>query len=64
MREMSVQRRRVVVLASSVAAMSGLGTLLFHRHAWLGWTWMGLEGALLAWVVVLMVRLKRDEGGA
>jgi hypothetical protein len=48
-------------MASSLAAMSGLGTLLFHRHAWLGWTWVGIEGALLVWVVVLMVRLRRDE---
>jgi uncharacterized membrane protein len=61
---MSLKRRRVVVLASSVAAMSGLGTLLFHRHAWLGWAWVGLEVALLVWVVVLMMRLRRDEGSA
>jgi hypothetical protein len=61
MRPMSLRRRRVVVLASAVAAMSGLGPLLFHRHAWLGWTWIGLEGALLIWVVLLMVRLRRGE---
>jgi hypothetical protein len=61
MRPMSLRRRRVVVLASAVAAMSGLGPLLFHRHAWLGWTWIDLEGALLIWVVLLMVRLRRGE---
>jgi hypothetical protein len=64
MRRMSVQRRRVVVLASSVAAMSGVGPLLFARHSWLRWGWMGLMAALLAAVIVLMVRLRRDEGCA
>ncbi len=64
MRRMSVQRRRVVVLACSVAAMSGVGPVLFSRHAWLRDAWIGLMLGLLAWVVVLTVRLRRDDGCA
>ncbi len=64
MRQMSVQRRRVVSMAGSVAAMSGLGPLLFRRHPWLGWGWIGLMFTLLVCVVVLMVRLRQDEGCA
>jgi hypothetical protein len=59
---MSVQRRRVVVMASSLAAMSGIGSVLFRGHVWLGWTWMGVEIAFLVWVIVLLLRLRRDEG--
>jgi len=42
--------------------MSGVGPLLFsHNHLALG-VWTGLMLALLVWVVVLMVRLRRDKG--
>jgi hypothetical protein len=61
MRKLSVQRRRVVVLASSVAAMSGVGPLLFHRNHWAMAVWLGLMMTLLVWVVVLMVRLRKGE---
>ncbi len=60
MRKMSVQRRRVVALAGSVAAMSGVGPLLFHRNHWAVAIWLGLMVALLVWVVVLMARLMKD----
>jgi hypothetical protein len=62
MRRMSVQRRRVVSLASSVAAMSGVGPLLFPHHSVARWVWLGLMATLLIWVIVLMLRLKRDDG--
>ncbi len=61
MRRMSLARRRVVVLASSMAAMSGVGPLLLQGHRTLQWVWIGLMLALLARVVVLMARLRRDE---
>ncbi len=64
MRRLSVQRRRVVALASSVAAMSGVGPLLFARHCWAAWVWMGLMVTLLVWAIVLMTRLRRHEGCA
>jgi hypothetical protein len=59
-----MQRRRVVVLASSVAAMNGLGATLLSRHLWLGRVWLGLMVTLLVYVIVLMLRLRRDEGCA
>ena len=62
MRQISRQRRRVVVMASSIAAMSGMVPALLRGHTWMLWTWMGLEAAMLVWVIVLMVRLRRDEG--
>jgi hypothetical protein len=61
MRRMSVQRRRVVSLASSVAALSGVGPLFFPRHLVARWMWLGLMATLLIWVIVLMLRMKRDE---
>lgn len=62
MRQMRARRRRLVGLASTVAAMSGVGPLLFsHNHLALG-VWAGLMLALLAWAVVLMLRPGRDAG--
>jgi hypothetical protein len=62
MRKMSAARRRVVVMAGSLAAMSGVGPLLFqHNRLALG-VWAGLMLVLLACVIVLMARLRRDEG--
>ena len=62
MRKMSVQRRRVVSLGGSVAALNGVGPLLFPHHSAARWVWLGLMTTLLIWVIVLMLRLKRDEG--
>jgi hypothetical protein len=61
MRKMSLQRRRVVSLAASVAALSGLGPVLFPRHSAARWVWLGLMATLLFWVILLMLRMKRDE---
>jgi VIT1/CCC1 family predicted Fe2+/Mn2+ transporter len=61
MRKLSVQRRRVVGLAGSVAAMSGVGPALFHRNHWALAVWLGLMMMLLGWVLVLMVRLRKDD---
>jgi hypothetical protein len=62
MRQISAARRRVVVLAGSLAAMSGTGPLLLRRHPLAGWIWLGLMVTLLVRVIVLMVRLRKDEG--
>lgn len=64
MRQLSARRRRLVSFSGSVAAMSGLGPLLFPRHSAARWVWMGLMATLLVWVIVLMLRLRRDEGCA
>lgn len=64
MRRLSAARRRVGVLASSIAAMSGVGPLLFQHNFWARWVWLGLMATLLVWVIVLMARLRKDEGCA
>ncbi len=62
MRQISAARRKVVVMASSLASMSGVGPILLKHHHWAQFVWMGLMATLLVWVIVLMVRLRRDEG--
>ncbi len=64
MRRLSAARRRVVVLASSMAAMSGVGPLLFQRNNLARWVWLGLMAVLVVRLIVLMVRLRKDEGCA
>ncbi len=64
MRRLSAARRRVVVLASSMAAMSGVGPLLFQRNNQARWVWLGLMAVLVVRLIVLMVRLRKDEGCA
>jgi hypothetical protein len=62
MREMSLQRRRVVALAGSIAAMSGAGPLLLRGHRHLGMAWIGFVAVMLVVVIVQMVKLRREEG--
>jgi hypothetical protein len=62
MRRMSWQRRRVVGAASSLACMSGIGPALSRHHPRVEWVWLVVYVLLLIWVIVLMVRLGRDEG--
>ncbi len=62
MRKMSLQRRRVVGLASSLACLSGMGPVLRQNHPRLEWAWLVLCVLLMIWVIVKMVRLQRDEG--
>jgi hypothetical protein len=59
---MSAERRRVVVMASSLAAMSGVGPVLFRGHPRAEWVWLAVYAALMVWVIVKLVRLRRDEG--
>lgn len=62
MRTMSRQRRRVVGLASSMACMGGVGPALFRAHPRAEWVWLLAYVLVMIWVIVLMVRLRRDEG--
>jgi hypothetical protein len=62
MRAMSVERRKVVGLASSLAAMSGVGPVLLREHRRAEWVWLAVYILLMIWVIVRMVRLRRDEG--
>ena len=62
MRKMSEERRKVVVLASSLACMAGVGPVLLRQHPRLEWAWLVVYVSVLVWVIVRMARLKRDEG--
>ena len=59
MRELSPQRKRVVVLCASVASMSGVSVLLKGRPALLG-VWIGLMVVTLAYAMVELAKLKRN----
>ncbi len=62
MRRLSAARRRVVALAGSMAAISGVEPLLLQRHSLARWIWLGLMATLLVRLIVLMARLRKDEG--
>jgi hypothetical protein len=61
MRQMSLQRRRVVVMAGSVAAMSGAVPMLMLKHPRLGFLWLGFMVLVLVMAIRGMARLKRTE---
>jgi hypothetical protein len=61
MRKMSLQRRRVAQLAGSLACMGGIGPSLRQHHPRVEWVWLVLYVLLMIWVIVLMVRVRRDE---
>jgi hypothetical protein len=63
MRQMSLQRKRVVVMATSIAALSGTGPLwLLRGHRYLGMGWLVFMAVMLVAVIVQMAKLKREEG--
>jgi hypothetical protein len=62
MRQMSLQRRRVVVTAGSVAAMSGIGPLLMRGRPVLGLVWIGFMVVMMVVVIWQMVKLRKEEG--
>jgi hypothetical protein len=57
MRELSPQRKRVVVLCSSVAAMSGCSVLLKGHPVLLG-AWIALMVVTLVYAMVQLAKLK------
>jgi hypothetical protein len=60
MSELSPQRKKVVVLASSVACMSGVMPVLARRHPKLAFAWIGLMAVALVYVFVEFAKLKRE----
>jgi len=45
-----------------LAALSGMGPALSRHHPRVEWVWLVLYVPLMIWVIVLMVRLGREEG--
>jgi hypothetical protein len=62
MRKLSPERRKVAGLASSLVCLSGVGPLLLKGHPRMEWVWLAVYVALMIWVIVRMVRLRRHEG--
>jgi hypothetical protein len=62
MKQMSLQRRRVVVLAASLSAMSGVGPLLLRGHRYAEMAWVGFISVLAVLLIVLMMKLRREDG--
>jgi hypothetical protein len=62
MKEMSLQRRRVVVLAGSLAAISGAGPVLLRGHRFAQMAWVVFLAVMIVVLIVRMVKLKREEG--
>jgi hypothetical protein len=62
MRQMSLQRRRVVVLAASISAMSGVGPLLLRGHRYAEIAWVGFISVMAVLLIVQMMKLRREDG--
>jgi hypothetical protein len=61
MSQLSPERRKVVVIAASIAAMSGSVGLLARNHPWLAGVWLGLLAVALVYVMVQLVKIKRSR---
>jgi hypothetical protein len=61
MRKLSVQRRRLVGLSASMAALSGVVPLLLRNHARLWWVWLCAMAAVLVWVIARLSKLNCEE---
>jgi hypothetical protein len=42
--------------------MGAIGPSLFRHHPLAEWVWLAAYVPVMIWVIVLMVRLQRDEG--
>jgi hypothetical protein len=42
--------------------MAGVGPMLLKGHPRMEWVWLAVYVALMIWVIVRMVRLRRHEG--
>jgi hypothetical protein len=61
MKQLSPERRKIVVLASAIAASSGAVLLLQKDHPRLTATWLGLLSVALVYVIVQLVKIKRQK---
>jgi hypothetical protein len=60
MSKLSPERRKVVVLGGSIAAMSGTIALLGRNHPWLGAVWLCFLLIAAAYVMVQLIKIRRS----
>ena len=61
MSELSPQRKKVVVLASSISCMSGVVPMLMRTHPKLGFAWLGLMVVALIFAVAEFAKWQRGN---
>lgn len=61
MSEMNAQRRKVVVLAASVACISAAGPVLLKSQPRFTFVWIGFVIIALVFTLVEFVKLKRQQ---
>lgn len=61
MSELSPERRKVVLLCSSAAAMSGCSVLLLKRHPVLWGIWMAVVLGVLVYAIAKLAKLNRRK---
>ena len=61
MRALSPQRRKVILMAASVACMSSCGPVLFKRHSQLMMVWIASMAIMLVYTISEFIKLKRSE---
>ncbi len=59
-RNLSPERRKVVILAASIAAMSGCVGLLGHNHPVLMGIWIGVLAVAMVYVITQLVKIKKQ----
>ena len=62
MSELTPERRKVVILGGSVAAMSGSIAVFGHNHPWLAVVWLCFLMVAAAYVIVQLIKIKRSRG--
>jgi hypothetical protein len=60
MRKLSAERRQIVMLGGSMAAMSGVLMPRLHGHPGAVWLWAGVELAVVVRMFMLMRRVRKN----
>ena len=60
MNKLTRERREIVVIGGGIAAGSAGAAALSQRHPMLGWVWLAVIFVALGYVVVKLVKIKRE----
>jgi len=61
MKELSPERRKVVILGGSIASMSGTIALLGRNHPWMGAVWLCCLLIAAAYAMTQLIKIRRSE---